>query len=306
MAADPTRSRPDSTWPTRPVPLGRGRVRDAGQPPGLVGILNVTPDSFSDGGALGTVDDCVRAAEAMVEEGACLLDVGGESTRPGAAAVTVEEELRRVVPVVVALTRTYRVPISVDTTKAAVFRAAWDAGASVLNDVSALTADEAMAETVARTDAAVILMHRRGDAANMMELVRYGDVVAEVAAELALAVGRARRAGIDDGRIVLDPGLGFAKTADHNWELLQDLTPVRLDRYPLMVGPSRKSFLGAATGRARPSDRDHATAVVVAELAQQGVELIRVHDVAAARDAIAVAAKLAGREPTAQGGSSWT
>ena len=145
-----------------------------------------------------------------------------------------------------------------------------------------------MAEAVGGTDAAVILMHRRGTAANMKELARYEDVVAQVAAELSLAVERAHRAGIGDERLVLDPGLGFAKTADHNWRLIGNLTPVRNARYPLMVGPSRKSFLGEATGRARAADRDVATAVVVAELARHGVELIRVHDVAAANDAISV------------------
>jgi dihydropteroate synthase len=228
----------------------------------------------------------------MVSEGACMLDVGGESTRPGAAAVAAGEEIGRVVPVVAGLVRRFPVPISVDTTKAAVFAAAWDAGASVLNDVSALGADPGMADAVARTDAAVILMHRRGAPANMMELARYDDVAADVAAELAPGVGRARRAGVDEARLVLDPGIGFAKTPDQNWELLRNLTPVRLGRFPLMVGPSRKAFLGALTGRRSPADRDVATAVVVAALARAGVELLRVHDVAAASDAIAVAGRL--------------
>jgi dihydropteroate synthase len=280
------------SFPTRPAPLGRGAVRAAGSPPGIVGIVNVTPDSFSDGGRLGTLDDCIRAAETMVEQGACALDVGGESTRPGAVPVPLEEELSRVVPVVAEFARRFRVPISVDTTKAAVFAAAHDRGASILNDVSALSADPAMAGTVARTSAAVILMHRRGTAANMMELARYERVVPDVAAELSLAVERAHRAGIGDDRIVLDPGLGFAKTADQNWELIRSLDPLRLARYPLMAGPSRKSFLGSATGRERAADRDVATAVVVAHLALKGVELVRVHDVGAARDAIAVAARL--------------
>jgi dihydropteroate synthase len=281
-------------FPTLATPLGRGVVRPAGAATGIVGILNVTPDSFSDGGELRTVEDCVRKAEAMIAEGACALDVGGESTRPGAAPVGEEEERARVVPVVQELARRFRVPLSVDTTKAAVFREAFDAGASILNDVSALGADEAMAEAVARTDAAVILMHRRGTAANMAEHARYDNVVAEVAEELARAVGRAHRAGIADERIVLDPGLGFAKTAEHNWQLLGRLESVRMGRHPLMIGPSRKAFLGAATGRDLPRDRDVATAVVVAACALRGVELVRVHDVAGARDAIAVAAALSG------------
>jgi dihydropteroate synthase len=234
----------------------------------------------------------------MVGEGACILDVGGESTRPMARPVSEADEIARVVPVVAEFARRFRVPISVDTTKASVFAAAWDAGASMLNDVSALAADPAMGRRVARTDAAVILMHRRGTAANMMELVQYDALVEDVASELALAVGRAHDAGIGDERIIVDPGLGFAKTADQNWQLIRNLAPLRLDRYPLMVGPSRKAFLGAATGRERPSDRDVATAVVAAELARLGVELIRVHDVAAAHDAVAVASRLAGSAPS--------
>lgn len=275
------------------VPLGRGLVRPAGAGPGIVGILNLTPDSFSDGGKHATIEAAVRAAEGMIANGACVLDVGGESTRPGARPVGLGEEKERVVPVIAELAKRFQVPISIDTTKSDVFRAAWDAGASILNDVSALSGDAAMADTVGATDAAVILMHRRGTAANMAELARYGDVVAEVAAELALAAERAHRAGIGDERLVLDPGLGFAKTADHNWRLIGNLTPVRNARYPLMVGPSRKAFLGEATGRQRAADRDVATAVVAAELARQGVELIRVHDVGAARDALSVARELA-------------
>jgi dihydropteroate synthase len=284
---------PSAFWSTLPVPLGRGATRPAGSGPGIVGILNVTPDSFSDGGKHATLDACLRAAERMVAEGACILDVGGESTRPGAPPVGASEEIERVAPVVAELAKRFKVPISIDTTKSQVFNSAWDLGASILNDVSALTADPAMGEAVGRTDAAVILMHRRGTAANMAELSRYGDVVADVAAELALAVERAHRAGIGDDRLVLDPGLGFAKTADHNWRLIGNLTPVRNARHPLMVGPSRKSFLGEATGRLRAADRDVATAVVVGELARQGVELVRVHDVAAARDALSVARELA-------------
>lgn len=282
------------TASTLAIPLGRGRQRAAGLPTAIAGILNVTPDSFSDGGRFRSVDECVRAAERMIAEGAEILDVGGESSRPGATPVSAADEIARVVPVIRELATRFGVAVSVDTVKAAVFREAYRAGASILNDVSALAADPEMADAVARTEAAVILMHRRGGPDTMMELCRYGDVVADVAAELARAVVRAHQAGIDDARIVLDPGIGFAKTADQNWELLKDLTPLRLARYPLMVGVSRKAFLGAATGRAKPAERDVATGVVVAALAQRGVEIVRVHDVAAARDAIAVAARLGG------------
>ncbi len=279
---------------TRVVPLGRGRTRSAGEPTALVGILNVTPDSFSDGGRVVNVEDAVARARAMAEHGAIVIDVGGESTRPGAEAVSEAEELRRVTPVVRAIVDRVGIVVSVDTTKAAVFQAAWDAGASMLNDVSAMAADPSMASCVASTDAAVVLMHRRGTPSTMVAQANYTDVAAEVALELAAAVARASSAGIDAARVILDPGLGFAKRPSHNWDLIRSLETIRGQRFPLMVGPSRKSFLGSLTDRADPAERDVATAVVVAELARLGVELVRVHDVRAARDAVLVSAALHG------------
>jgi dihydropteroate synthase len=258
-----------------------------------MGILNVTPDSFSDGGAAADVEGAVARARAMVVAGAAVLDVGGESTRPGAEPVSEAEELRRVVPVVRALVERVGVPVSVDTTKAGVFAAAVAAGASMLNDVSGLAADPEAGRLAARAEAAVVLMHRRGDARTMSAAAIYDDVVAEVAAELELAVARAHAAGLPDEALILDPGLGFAKTPAQSWRLVHGLEACRLGRYPLLVGPSRKSFLGAATGRTVPAERDVATAVVTAELARRGVECVRVHAVDAAHDAIAVAAALA-------------
>lgn len=259
----------------------------------VVGVLNVTPDSFSDGGEAVDVETAVRLARRLADDGADLLDVGGESTRPGAAAVDLAEELRRVIPVVRAIRERVGLPISVDTTKAGVFAEAVLAGAVMLNDVSGLADDPELGRIAAQSAVAVVLMHRRGDPRTMAALAVYHDVAAETAAELAQAVARANAAGVSDEFIVLDPGLGFAKTPEQSWRLLADLDVCRLGRFPLLVGPSRKSFLGAATGRKNPLERDVATAVVTADLARRGVEAVRVHAPAAARDAIATAAALA-------------
>lgn len=269
------------SWRTarRSLPLARACV---------VGILNVTPDSFSDGGRLPTVDDAVRAALALREAGADLLDVGGESTRPGAAQPTEAEELRRVVPVVERLAARVGLPVSVDTRRAAVARAALAAGAEIVNDVSGLTHDPAMAGVVAGTGAGVIVMHMRGTPATMDALAVYHDVSAEVAAELAARRDAALAAGIAPEAIVLDPGLGFAKTTEHNLALIGDLEPVLALGHPVLVGPSRKRFLGAVTGKG-VADRDAATAAACVAARLHGARLFRVHDVAAAREALLVA-----------------
>lgn len=280
----------------RPVPLGRGRSAQ-GAAPLIVGILNLTPDSFSDGGALDSVAAVLDAARRLRDAGARILEVGGESTRPGAAPVGESEELERVLPALRALAEAdLGLPLAVDTTKSGVFRAAWDAGASILNDVSALRSDPEMAAAAAATDAAVILMHRRGDPETMDGLAAYDDPVLEVIAELREQVTAAEAAGIPRERLVVDPGLGFAKSAAHSWEIVRRIDEFSALELPLMVGPSRKRFLGAATGRSDPGERDVATAVVVAHLARAGVELVRVHAVAAARDALAIVAALYGGE----------
>lgn len=261
-----------------------------------MGVLNATPDSFSDGGRWGSVDAAVAAVRAMAADGATIVDVGGESTRPGAAPVGLEEELRRVVPLVRALVDRVGIPVSVDTTKAAVFREAAAAGAAILNDVSGLSADPELGPVAAAADAAVILMHRRGDPRTMSTFACYADFDAEIAGELRAAVARALRAGIVPARIALDPGVGFAKSAADSFRAVARVDVWRLEEFPLLVGPSRKSFLGAATGRANPAERDVATAVVVAALARRGVECVRVHAVAAARDAVLTASALAAAE----------
>jgi dihydropteroate synthase len=261
------------------LPLGAARV---------VGIINVTPDSFSDGGRHFAVEDAVRAGRAMREAGATLLDVGGESTRPGAAPPDEAEELRRVVPVVERLVREVGLPVSVDTRRAAVARAALAAGAEIVNDVSGLTHDPGMARAVAESGAGCVLMHMRGTPDTMDARAVYDDVARDVARELAARRDGALAAGIAPDAIVLDPGLGFAKTTEHNLTLISRLDAVLALGHPVMVGPSRKRFLGAVTGR--PVDeRDAATAAACVAARMRGAQLFRVHDVAATVEALRVA-----------------
>ena len=260
----------------------------------VIGILNVTPDSFSDGGRYHDRDKAVAHGLALRAQGADLIDVGGESTRPGAQRVDASTEIARVVPVLRALAAS-GVPCSVDTTRAAVAEAALEAGASVVNDVSGGQADPAMAPTMARCRVPWVLMHWRGHSDRMHELATYSDVVVEVRAELVARVDVAVAAGVDPGALVLDPGLGFAKTAPHNWALLGHLDVLTELGFPILVGASRKRFLGtllaSGTGAARRCDgRDTATAAVSALAAASGAWGVRVHDAAASRDAAAVAA----------------
>jgi dihydropteroate synthase len=254
----------------------------------LVGILNVTPDSFSDGGRHFSPEDALAGARAMREAGAAILDVGGESTRPGSAGPDEAEELRRVVPVVRALAAEIALPVSVDTRRSRVAEAALAAGAEIVNDVSGLVHDARMLDVVRGAGAGVVIMHMRGEPATMDAHATYGDVAAEVAAELAQRRDRALEAGVAREAIVLDPGLGFAKRPEHNFAVLDRLASVTALGHPVMVGPSRKRFLGAATGR--PVDqRDAATAAACVAARIRGARLFRVHDVAAAREALAVA-----------------
>lgn len=260
----------------------------------VMGVLNVTPDSFSDGGRYLDRDGAVAHGLELRRQGADLVDVGGESTRPGADRVDARTEIARVVPVLRELAA-HGVPCSVDTTRAAVAEAALEAGAVMVNDVSGGLADPAMAPAMARCRVPWILMHWRGHSARMDERASYADVVAEVRAELAARVDAAVNAGVDPSALVLDPGLGFAKTAAHNWALLGNLDVLVDLGFPLLVGPSRKRFLGTLLASAdgsprRADDRDTATAAVCALAAAVGVWGVRVHDAAVSRDAIAVAA----------------
>ena len=275
------RAEPPRSWPIRGAELSLEK-------PVIIGIINVTPDSFSDGGHLTSVAAAIEHGARLTAHGARLLDVGGESTRPGATPVPPDEEIARVVPVIAGLIKRGLGPVSVDTRKAAVARAALDAGAVVVNDVSGLQYDPGMAALLARADAGVILMHMRGTPATMDDLATYAHVAPEVAAELAATAEKAERAGIARERIVIDPGFGFAKTATQNFRLLDELATIVALGYPVAVGLSRKRFLGAATGRA-VEDRDRATAVACALAWERGARLFRVHDVAMTREALALA-----------------
>ena len=263
--------------------------------PLVAGILNVTPDSFSDGGENATIESALRRSDVMVREGAAVIDVGGESTRPGADPVPAAEEIRRVVPVVGALARRLPVPISVDTRKAAVARAALGAGAAIVNDVSGLAFDPALGPVVAAAGAGIILMHMRGTPADMQRRARYADLAREVRSELEVAVARARAARIPAGSIVLDPGFGFAKTAVQSVALLGALPRLLAAGFPLMVGPSRKSFLGELLGVA-PKERAVGTAAACVIAYRGGARLFRVHDVRPVVEALTVAHAVAGTE----------
>jgi dihydropteroate synthase len=257
--------------------------------PRLMGILNVTPDSFSDGGRYEALSAAVAQGERLFGDGADLVDVGGESTRPGASPVDPEEELRRVVPVVRALAPLG--PVSVDTRRAAVARAALDAGASMVNDVSG-GADPDMLRLVATAGCEVVLMHMRGEPSGMQALAVYDDVCTEVWAALDELRARALAAGVRPDRVIVDPGLGFAKTFTHNLLLLRDL-PRRTPGRAVLLGASRKAFLGAVTGQARADERIEGSLAVALHGAAAGVAVLRVHDVAPTRRALAVQAAIA-------------
>jgi dihydropteroate synthase len=245
-----------------------------------MGVLNVTPDSFSDGGRFLKTDDAIRRAEALADEGADLIDVGGESSRPGAAAVSIEEEIRRVVPVIEQLAKRLPIPISIDTTKAEVGRRALAAGARMINDISALRFDPEMAPLAARAGVPVVLMHMQGTPKDMQDHPVYTDVVREITEFFEARIRFAEQAGIARERIVLDPGIGFGKTTDHNLEILARLDEFRSVGRPLLIGPSRKSFIGRVLGLP-VEERLEGTAAAVAVGILNGASIIRVHDVRA-------------------------
>jgi len=259
-----------------------------------MGILNVTPDSFSDGGRFADVPDAVQHGLALASAGADVVDVGGESTRPGADRIPVEEEIRRILPVITELAAA-GLTTTIDTTRAAVARAALDAGAAGVNDVSGGLADPDMARLVAEVGCPWVLMHWRGHSRDMAALATYQDVVTDVRNELRARVDAASAAGVRDEQLVIDPGLGFAKTAEHNWALLDRLDILFDLGLPVLIGASRKAFLGLlladAAGVPRgPSQRDDATAAITALVAELGVWGVRVHEPAANRDAAQVIA----------------
>jgi dihydropteroate synthase len=266
--------------------LARGRTLDlAGPSPLAMGVVNVTPDSFSDGGVHFDRDVAIAAALQMAADGAAVIDVGGESTRPGSAAVSIDDEIARLLPVIEGIRRQSDVAISVDTRKCAVAAAALAAGADIINDVSALRFDPELRALAARSGVPVILMHMRGEPATMQSLAQYDDVVEDVTRELLGFRDEAISAGIDPSQIVLDPGIGFAKTFEHNLELL-----ARADALPkpLLIGASRKAFIGHLTGRTA-AERTAGSLAAVAAATRAGAALVRVHDVRATVDFLKVA-----------------
>jgi dihydropteroate synthase len=267
--------------PGGPLLLGRDTL--------VMGILNCTPDSFSDGGSFATKDKAVARAREIADEGAAILDIGGESTRPGAEPVKPEEEQKRVLPVVEALYKSeYPIPISVDTRNASTAEKCLAAGASMINDVSGLRHDTAMGGVVARAAVPVILTHSRGTPEDMAKRATYHDLLGEVIAELRVAMARAKEEGIDAANVLIDPGLGFAKNADHSVELLRRLPELRTLGRPLVVGPSRKSFLSKIGADDDECRNGVATLAAVLACGYSGAHVVRVHDVAAAVKALRV------------------
>jgi dihydropteroate synthase len=256
--------------------------------PAVMGVLNVTPDSFSDGGRFTGRDAALRQAEAMARDGAAIIDVGGESTRPGAADVPEQEELDRVIPVVEALVSSIDVPVSIDTSKAAVMRAAAGAGAALINDIRALRGDGALA-TAAELQRPVCLMHMQGQPRTMQQAPEYDDVVADVGDFLARRLRECVDAGLAEDLLIVDPGFGFGKTPRHNVELLANLRQLRSLGRPILVGLSRKSTLGALTGR-DVDERMPASIAAAVIAVVEGAHIVRAHDVRETVDALRVAA----------------
>lgn len=267
------------------------RAFDLSRRPCIMGILNVTPDSFSDGSRHLSLESAIAAAERMVAEGADIIDIGGESTRPDAPPVSADEELRRVMPVIVALAGRITVPLSIDTWKAKVARAALAAGAEIVNDISGMEFDPAMAEIVAAGGAGVVLMHTRGRPFEMQKNTSYTDMVEEIRAYLQGCLAKASSAGIVAERVVLDPGIGFGKGVAGNLEIIRRLSEFAMLGRPLLVGPSRKSFIGTTLGRG-VDDRLFGTAAAVAVSLVNGARIFRVHDVRAMRDVVDMAAAI--------------
>ncbi len=262
----------------RPWKIG-GDVLNLSRRAMIMGVLNVTPDSFSDGGKFLSVEKAFERGAAIAEEGAHIVDVGGESTRPGAEPVPVEEELRRVIPVIERLRRRIDIFISIDTSKSEVADAALGAGASIVNDVTGGRGDEKMMQLIAKRKAAFIMMHMQGKPQTMQEAPHYLDVVSEVADFFRQQYGRALECGIDPMSIAFDPGIGFGKTLEHNLELLGNLERLRVEDRPLAIGVSRKSFLGKLAGTPDMSGRLASTVALTALLRSRGANILRVHDV---------------------------
>ncbi len=259
--------------------------------PLVMGILNVTPDSFSDGGHYLSADDALKRAEQMIADGVDIIDIGGESTRPGSASVEPEAEVQRTLPVVDAIAKRFDIPISIDTTKWLVAKNAIDAGAEIINDISGLRWDTELADLAASTDAGLVLMHSRGDFESMHSEPPVADICAELRASLTVSIETAEERGVRKEQIALDIGIGFGKTFEQNLELLAKLGSIvsEFKSYPMLVGTSRKSFIGKILGDAPPSERLGGSLATALMAVQRGAKIVRVHDVKETVAALAVA-----------------
>jgi len=264
----------------------RGELR-LGRRTAIMGIVNVTPDSFSDGGLFLEKDRAVEHSLRLVEEGADIIDIGGESTRPGAEPLNEEEEIRRVVPVIEEVAKRTDVPISVDTYKSQVAKAALDAGAAIINDISGLHFDPQMAKVAARYDAPVVIMHIKGTPKTMQQNPQYRDLMGEIISYHKEGIKRAEDAGLDPQKVIIDPGIGFGKTLEHNLKILRDLGELKALKRPILIGPSRKNFIGAILN-VEVTKRLYGTLASVALAVANGAHIVRVHDVKATREAVDV------------------
>jgi dihydropteroate synthase len=271
----------------------------AGPRPLLMGVVNVTPDSFSDGGRFLEADRAVAQARRLVEEGADILDIGGESTRPGSDPVPEDEEMRRVLPVVETLAEAVDVPLSIDTRRARVAREAVAAGAALVNDITGLQGESEMARAVAETGAGIVLMHILGEPKTMQQHPQYNHLMADILRYLRRGLAIAEEAGVAENRILVDPGIGFGKTLKHNLEILAELGQIRSLGRPILVGPSRKRFIGEVTGVEDPAERTYGTAAACALAVAAGALVLRVHDVAEMKQAVELAVAITGADENA-------
>ena len=263
-----------------------------------MGVLNVTPDSFSDGGQFFSFEQAIAHAEQMIDEGADIIDIGGESTRPGSEFVSIEEELRRVIPIIERLAANASVPISIDTTKSVVAQASLEAGAEIVNDISALRFEPSLADEVAKANAGLVLMHSRGTPKTMQQLPPAEDIMTEVIDGLRESIAVARQHGVTEESIAIDPGIGFGKNAEQNVELIASLgqfADAFVD-FPIMIGTSRKSFIGKLLDGAPADQRLYGTIASTVASVMKGAHIVRVHDVKAAVDAVKIADALMGNE----------
>jgi dihydropteroate synthase len=255
----------------------------------LMGILNITPDSFSDGGQFNNLESALTQAQKMVENGADILDIGGQSTRPGAEEISLEQELSRVIPIIKKLREQLKIPISIDTTKAEVAEAAIEAGADIINDISGGTFDELMLPTAAKLNVPIILMHIRGTPQTMQNLTEYEDLIGEILQFFITQIQIAIDCGIDPNNIIIDPGIGFAKNYRQNLELIQRLDEFKHLNLPILVGVSRKSFIGKILDRSNPQERVWGTAAACCSAIATGADILRVHDITEMSDVCRVA-----------------